>query len=157
MLQSFGALLLSLFVFSSCNNEKKDSPVPEKDSIVQSDIVPEKTTVDTDTNGCKIAAGERWSVIKKTCVVLTETGIRMEPKDEKLDKTKPAYLLFSDDRVRVEIILPTQEKAVIIRKTSVENEPEKWSSGPLTLLYTDGIYKLDDEGRLLYESNSQPR
>jgi len=52
----------------------------------------------------------------------------------------------------VEIFLPTQKKAVIIRRKEGSGEPTEWAPGPLTLILKDGVYSLDDEGKLLYQS-----
>ena len=153
MLNSMVSLFFGFLFMTACNNNAATETKKQEDTIpgVNDTIPPAKTTAEVDVNGCKITEGEYWSVVKKACIHLSETGIRMDPKDPKLDKTKPAYLVFSDDRIRVEIILPTQKKPVIIRKTSASNEPEKWSSGPLTLLLAEGMYSLDDEGKLLYQ------
>lgn len=154
MLNSMVALLFGFLFMSACNNNKATTETKKQEDLMgraTDTIPPAKTTAEVDSNGCRIAEGEKWSVVKKACIVLTATGIRMDPKDPLLDKTKPAYLIFSDDRIRVEIMLPTQKKPVIIRKTSASGEPEKWSSGPLTLLLAEGMYSLDDEGKLLYQ------
>lgn len=153
MLNSMVSLVFGFLFMSACNNKAATETKKQEDLMgrVTDTIPPAKTTAEVDSNGCKIGEGEKWSVVKKACILLTATGIKLEPQGPKLDKTKPAYLIFSDDRIRVEIILPTQKKPVIIRKTSATDEPEKWSSGPLTLLLAEGVYSLDDEGKLLYQ------
>ena len=144
--------LLASFILLACNNsttqkeqeEKKDSPVASTDTVPVTKPAPT-----TDENGCKTSEGEAWSVVRKSCVRLADIGIKMQPQ-EAMDKVNPAWLVFSEDKIRVEIMLPTQKKPVIMRNT--EGEPKKWASGPLTLLEVDGVYTLDDEGKVLYRS-----
>lgn len=152
-----------LFLFA-CNNEArtkttaedtnqivaKDNPPPSNDTVPAV-----KVGDDADEHGCKASAGYQWSMIRKECIRLFESGIKMEPKDPALDKTTVAYLLFSDDRVRVEIFLPTQKKSVVIRKSSAVNEPEQWVNGPLGLKLQDGVYSLYDEAKLIYQGASK--
>ncbi len=151
----FLAIVLS---FVSCSNETKTGS--EKTDTVKT--TPGQTPV-TDSisapaianNGeqkCNSSTGEKWSKVLKTCIILVDYT-RIEPKDASLDPAKPAYLVF--DSVRVEIFLPTQENSVIIRKSTKPGEAEMWTSGPLTLRQVDGKYRLEDDGRLLYETKSQ--
>jgi hypothetical protein len=152
-----------MFLLISCNN----SPEKQKDTQdtvtidntkvnVNNDTVPPvKTGGDEDEHGCKPSAGYTWSKIKQQCIRPFEMGVKMDPKDPSLDKTTAAFLVFSDDRVRVEIFLPTQKNSVVIRKTSAAAEPEKWANGPLTLFLDKGVYTLDDEGKILYQGNTK--
>ena len=82
---------------------------------------------------------------------LPKKAIKMDAKDPALDPAKPAYLVFDNEMVRVEIFLPTQEKSVVIRKSSEKDELPVWSSGPLTLTHSNNQYTLDDEGKILYQ------
>lgn len=125
----------------------------ESTNTVTGDTIPgNKSPVGTtDENGCRISQGEQWSMLKKSCIKLAETDIRLEPKHSSLDRTKPAYLLFSEDKVRVEIFLPTQKKSVVIRKSTDPGNDDKWINGPLTITQTDDSFALYDEGKLLYQ------
>lgn len=157
MLNSIASLLISFMLLSSCNNAANNNE-PQKNndssSMAATDTTkPPQPGSDSDEHGCKPSAGYTWSVVKNNCVRLFESGIKMEPQDPKLDQTTVAYLIFSDDKIRVEIFLPTQKKPVIIRKSSGEGQPAKWANGPLALSETNGIYSLEDEGKLLYRSS----
>jgi hypothetical protein len=125
----------------------------ENTNTVNGDTVPgNKIPAETtDENGCRISQGEQWSMLRKSCIKLAETDIRMEPKQGAPDRSKPAYLLFSEDKVRVEIFLPTQKKTVVIRKSTVAGNDDKWINGPLTITKTDDGFALYDEGKLLYQ------
>lgn len=155
MLRISSILLLCFFAQSACNNEAKTSEnTGAGDTIIteQTDTTPvTKPGSDRDEKGCITSAGYRWSVVKDSCIRIFESGIRLLPKDPSLDQTTAAYIVFSHDRVRVEIFLPTQQKAVIIRRTEGAGEPAKWTSGPLTLTLKEGVYSLEDEGKLLYQ------
>ncbi len=153
MFNSIAPLALIIAIITSCNNSAKTDP---KTIDTAMDVSPDSPITTTpvatstkDAQGCDTAAGERWSVIKKSCIVLANVAIRLEPKDPTFDPTKPAYILF--DSVRVEILLPTQGRPVIMRKTSPDADPPTWSSGPLKLVIANGMYTLDDEGKILYQ------
>lgn len=157
MFNSIASLLVSFLFLSSCNNATRTDEQAKKDNLqtASRDTVPViKPTTLVDEHGCKTADGEIWSIVRNSCIRLTETGIKLDPGEATLDKTKPAYLVFTDDKVRVEIFLPTQKKPVIIRKSSGEGESPKWANGPLTLSESGGIYTLDDEGKILYRGTA---
>jgi len=154
MFNSIASLLFSFLFLSACNNAAKTEP-SKKDTLqtVSNDTVPvTKLSAQADEHGCKTTDGETWSIVRNSCIHLSDIGIKLEPQEAELDKTNPAWLVFTDDKVRVEIFLPTQKKSVIIRKSSPEGEPKKWANGPLTISETNGIYTLDDEGKILYRS-----
>lgn len=158
MFRTISILAAVVIICSSCNNSSsnnKNQAATKLDSPVSTgiDTTPvDKPGSDRDEKGCIPSAGYRWSVMKDSCIRIFEAGIKMLPKDPALDQTTAAYLVFSKDRVRVEMFLPTQEKAVIIRLKEGIPEPTVWASGPLTLTLKDGVYLLDDEGKLLYQS-----
>lgn len=148
--------VILLFCCFSCNNEKKADAPETPESKIITKVAADTTPVnppgsDRDEKGCIPSAGYRWSVVMGRCIRLFESGIKMLPKDPLLDSTTAAYLVFSADRVRVEIFLPTQAKAVIIRRTGNSGEPAQWASGPLELTLRDAVYTLTDEGKILYQ------
>lgn len=151
-------LLAILFSLFSCSNETKTGAENADTVKTTSDQTPVTDSISTPAASnnaeqkCNSTAGEKWSKILNTCIILVD-HTRIEPKDASLDPSKPAYLVF--DSVRVEIFLPTQENSVIIRKSTKPGEAEMWVSGPLTLRQVDGKYRLEDEGRLLYETNNK--
>jgi hypothetical protein len=53
--------------------------------------------------------------------------------------------------VRAEIFLPTQVSSMIVRKSEEPGEAETWKNGPLRLTHVDGKFRLEDEGKLLYQ------
>lgn len=156
MFNSIASLVISIIFLNACNNAAKTEPT-EKDNMRENstDTIPVKPGSDRDEHGCIPSAGYTWSIVRNECVRLWETGIKMEPQDPKLDKSTAAYLVFTDDRIRVEIFLPTQKKPVIIRRSSAEGEPAKWENGPLALSESNGVYELRDEGKLLYKTGSK--
>ena len=154
MFNSITSLFISFLFLGACNNAAKTDEPAKKDNLrtVLSDTVPvTKPSAQLDEHGCKTADGETWSIVRSSCIRLTETGIKMEPQEAATDKTNAAWIVFTDDKSRVEIFLPTQKKPVIIRKSSAEGEALKWANGPLALAESNGIYTLDDEGRVLYK------
>ena len=157
MFNSIASLLFSFLFLSACNNAAKTDEPAKKNNLqtVSNDTVPvTKPATNTDEHGCKTADGETWSIARNSCIHLSEAGIKLDPQEAALDKTKPAYLVFTDDNVRVEIFLHTQKRSVIILKISAEVQPPKWANGPLTVSESNGIYSLDDEGKILYKGTS---
>ena len=157
MFNSIASLLFSFFFLSACNNAAKTEDPAKKDNLqtVSNDTIPvTKPAAQVDEHGCKTTDGESWSIVRKSCIHLSDIGIKLEPQEAALDKTNPAWIVFTDDKVKVEIFLPTQKKPVIIRKSSAEGEPLKWANGPLTLSESNDIFTLDDEGIILYKSAS---
>lgn len=159
MFRSAAVLVIGLVLFTACNNEAKTSndisPAEDTMTTQPADTTPVTLSGgDRDEKGCITSAGYRWSVMKDTCIRIFEAGIKMMPKDPSLDQSTAAFLVFSKDRVKVEIFLPGQKKAVIIRrKVEGTDEPTEWASGPLTLIFKDGVYSLNDEGKLLYQGS----
>jgi hypothetical protein len=155
MFNSIASLFISFFFLSACNNAAKTEPA-KKDNLQTSsnDTVPvTKPAIIADEHGCKTESGETWSIVRNSCIRLSDIGIKLDPQEAALDKTNPAWLVFTDDKVRVEIFLPAQKRPVIIRKSSGEGEPAKWANGPLTVSESNGIYTLDDEGKILYRGS----
>jgi hypothetical protein len=146
MLQSFTPILIFFAIITACNNEAKTED-KETDTTRTTVVEPNNTTTtpSVDEQGCDKSLGQRYSKVTKGCVLLIDL-VTLQPKEPKLDATKPAHLVF--DSVRVEIFLPTQENSVVIRKTT--SNPDVWENGPLKLTKTATGYRLEDEGKLLY-------
>ena len=153
MFNSIASLLISFLFLCACNNAAKTES-EKKDNLqtVSNDTVPvTKPAIDVDEHGCKTVNGETWSVVRDSCIRLIETGIKLDPQDTALDKTKPAYLVFTDDKIKVEIFLPAQKRTIIIRKSSGKGDPAKWANGPLSVSESNGLYTLEDEGKIVYQ------
>ncbi|MGH2553913.1 MAG: hypothetical protein ACRDEB_09355 [Chitinophagaceae bacterium] len=148
--------MISVMLLSGCNNSSRTDPAENNNSLtIARDTVPKiKTETVPDEHGCLTTTGETWSIVRKSCIRLADIGIKMEPQDPALDKTKVAFLVFTDDKLRVEIFLPTQKNTVIIRRSSAEGEPGRWANGPLSLSESNGTYSLGDEGKLLYQGTT---
>ena len=124
MFNSITSLVISSLFLTACNNGANTEPTKKDNSVTAAkDTVPAIKPGDTDEHGCKTTTGEIWSIVRNSCILLADAGIKMNPQDPALDKTKLAWLVFSDDKIRVEIFLPTQTRPVIIRKNSGKLNP----------------------------------
>ncbi len=160
MFKSLAPLFAAFAFLLACNNDsktetkKQDTTTSPDNTATTNDTVPKTNpNIVPDEHGCLVDAGERWSLIKKSCVNLPAKAFKAEPKDPALDPAKPAYFLF--DSVRVELFLPTQVRSVVIRRSSAEGEPPVWANGPLKLTLADDTYTLYDEEKILYQVKKQ--
>jgi hypothetical protein len=150
---NLNGLLFAFLLFSACNSESKtdttDKDAQATNSTDTNSVVQTTPTANPDpTNfeqGCDKSIGQRYSKVTKTCVLLIDLAT-LQPKDPKLDASKPTYLVFGTDAV--EIFLPTQENSIVIRKT--KSNPDIWENGPLKLSRTTTGFRLEDEGKLIY-------
>lgn len=115
----FCIILLS---FISCNNIlKKNADNSLNDSIVRE----YKVGNDQDDNGCTRSAGYTWSVLMNECIRLFESGYRLKSVDKSSDEAIiSAFVIFNNDKDKVELFLPYQEGGVILDKkndTTFEN------------------------------------
>lgn len=92
------------------------------------------------------AEGYLMSKIRKGCVMISEMTILPALTDG--SAASPAYLLFEDERV--EVFLPTQPNSFVMRRDP--GEKSSWTNGPLSLHEEGGIYRLEDDGKVLYQS-----
>jgi hypothetical protein len=145
-------LILGVLI-SSCNNSQKSDPA-KNDSDTSSAASPLPAAdppgveMGDPESRCNTARGLRYSKLVKDCVVLVDLAT-LQPMDASAGANRTAHLIF--DSVRVEIFLPTQASSVILRKSEEPGEAETWKNGPLRLTHADGKFRLEDDGKLLYE------
>jgi hypothetical protein len=144
-------LLVFYLAIQACNGTtSSESPSPaDPDSSTAPPPPPTNPpgvdVQDPNDQNCNTAQGMKWSRLAKDCVILADL-VALQPVS---GPTGAAYLVF--DSVRVEIFLPTQANSVIIRKSEEPGEAETWKNGPLKLTQADGKYRLEDEGKLIYQ------
>jgi hypothetical protein len=75
---------------------------------------PVKVGGDKDAHGCIGSAGYTWSEMKGECIRLFEAGIRLNPKDDALDQTQSAFVVFKSATVYKsgELYLPGNQVAI---------------------------------------------
>jgi hypothetical protein len=110
---------------------------------------------DKDEHGCIGSAGYIYSAIKNSCVRLFESGIRLDPKDETLDKTQSAFVLFKSqtEYQTGELYLPGQKVPTILAF-----KEGKWSDqdGKFVLFESGKEMFLVGEGNILLYATAEP-
>jgi hypothetical protein len=149
----FNALACCILLFlSACSETPKPtaaSPEVTKDSEKE---VPMPGS-DKDEHGCKGSAGYQWSVVKKECIRVFESGIRLDPKAAQLDKTTSAFVVFKSDNddAIAEIFLPNSKETTLLKKVA-DQGAGTWKSETLSLSQWKGMYTLSDKAnQTLYQ------
>ena len=112
-----GTVVLVMFILMSCGSldTKNDKKTSELENL---DIV----GGDRDEYGCIGSAGYTWSQILQDCIRVWETGLRLNPIDDK--QSTSAFVVFNSERSKLELFLPTQSSTIILFKS----ENEKYSA-----------------------------
>ncbi len=87
----------------------------------------ENVGVATDEHDCNAAAGYMWSEVKKECIRIFETGIRMNSCLDK-NATTSAFLVFSPDSLQVELFLPEDTIHPVLVYQSMQDGEYIWAS-----------------------------
>lgn len=109
---------------------------------------------DVDKHGCRPSAGYQWSSIKKECIRIFETGLRLNPKAKNLDQTVSAFVVFKSEveRDNVEIFVPNGKTSIILKKVKGA-KVDTWKNIGYILKLNKGKYQLTNaKSVLLYES-----
>jgi hypothetical protein len=106
-------ILLFVAIFASCNNSKTSSNINSDALVVNTD-----TTLivgnDSNEHGCKASAGYIWSVLKKTCVRIFESGSKFEAAGENKDSTMAAYIIINENKDSAEVFLPNSKPFIAL-------------------------------------------
>ncbi|MBX3252656.1 MAG: hypothetical protein KF862_00840 [Chitinophagaceae bacterium] len=107
-------LSLGFFALTACNNPESSSSENAENQAAtgQPTVGGEK-----DEHGCLAAAGESWSEIKQGCVQISDIGQRLNPVEvAKGDATISAFVLFNDDKSKLELFLSNEKETIILDK-----------------------------------------
>ncbi|MGL4333183.1 MAG: hypothetical protein ACRCZQ_02360 [Bacteroidales bacterium] len=77
---------------------------------------------DKDKHGCLTSAGYTWSEVRKDCIRLFESGIRMNPVADSSEYVTSGFIIFANDSSAVELYLPSEKSSEILTKTGKEYE-----------------------------------
>lgn len=129
-------LALVFLALMACNDKKGNTM---ENTEGQS---PERPLIggDRDEQGCLTAAGETWSRIKQDCVRIFTIGQRLNPVQTEVEAVISAFVLFSEDRSKLELFLPDQRETIILDRDG-EGSYQKgpWTFDPKdSVLYRDG-------------------
>ncbi len=149
MRQFFVSLLCVVIV--SCNSTQKTEPSAVENADTSqpsppSSLPPNAEISKPDQATCDTTKGLKWSKVLNGCVILIDL-VTLHPVDPSYDPNKTAHLAF--DSTRVEIFLPTQASSIVIRKS--RDGSAVWENGPLKLIQASGKFRLEDEGKPIYQ------
>ncbi|MGG5507716.1 MULTISPECIES: hypothetical protein [unclassified Myroides] len=134
-------LLFGVLVFVACKNTTKNTPTSTDQEVqVKEEQVENSPRIGGDKNdkGCLVAAGETWSELRQKCLRLFEEGMRLNPVHKDSAAVISAFVLFNDDKSKVELFLPEESSKTLILD-------RKDTTG-----YGDATYRFDAAEGTLY-------
>lgn len=129
------SLSVGLLVLSACTGAKNKSEAGggNNPSTVEQQTVGGKK----DDHGCLTAAGETWSELKQYCIQVFNTAQRLNTVATNTNEAViSAFVLFDDDKSKVEVFLPNSEETIILSKGSddtYQNETIKFTAKDASL------------------------
>ena len=111
------------------------------------EVIPPLVGGDIDENGCKPSAGYTFSKIKNDCVRLFEQEIRLKEVEPKQLYSSYATIIFSDDKRKAEIFVPTLESSIILIR---KGRKLSWKGNNFKLLKAKN-YILKKANKVIYQ------
>ena len=111
-------VLVFLFImFFSCKDT--DAVIVASDSQ-EKEIDNTIVGANTDSRGCLTTAGYTWSKLKKDCIRLFNSAIRLYPKTNPAtqDALLVSYLILSDDGMEAEVFIPNHDQSLVLIRTN---------------------------------------
>lgn len=96
-----------------------------------------KTECNTDEHGSLLSFGYVWSSIKNSSVKLSETATRLNPIEVKNKEKGSAYIIFSNDKSKAELFLPTSTNSFLLTRKGTEGN-YIWTNDEFELLVWKG-------------------
>jgi hypothetical protein len=135
------AILFSILIGLSFSCAKK---VSQEKQTTKEEVKPTVVGGDSDTHGCKASAGYTWSILKKECVRLFESGTKLAHAEDGKRYTSVSYVIFEGDKA--ELFLDTQKESIILERKS---EGDSWVKDDFQLIQWKG-YVLKKSGKIIY-------
>ncbi len=113
---------------------------------------------DKDAHGCIGSAGYNYSHVRKVCVRLFETGIRLDPVKKSGSAVISAFAVFanSDNEGAAEIFLPHAKGSILLPQVK-SNGAGLWRNGQYKLEQWKGMMTLSTrKGATLYQGPVAP-
>ena len=103
--------------------------------------------------------GNMWSEVRKDCIRIFETGIRMDSQTDK-NATSSAFLVFSPDSLQVELFLPEEEIQPVLDRRSLPKGGYAWNQeddDTYNVTKEDDTWIISRRGIILYTSVSNAK
>lgn len=113
-------ILFNFLVFSviSCDKIFKEREVVNEEDSKKREYL---LGGDKDENGCISSAGYVWSALKNDCIRVFEVGYRLNPIQKSAeDSVLSAFVIFNDNKDKVELFIPTESKSIILDKEDTD-------------------------------------
>ena len=150
---------LSSSHFASMENEKLIIEGNDGKTVLIYEPYVKEVGVAMDEHGCNAAAGYMWSEVKKDCIRIFETGIRMNSQTDK-NATSSAFLVFSPDSLQVELFLPEEDIQPVLDRRSLPKGGYAWNQeddDTYNVTKEDDIWVISRRGVVLYTSVSDAK
>lgn len=114
---------------------------------------------DKNEHGCIGSAGYTWSEVRKECIRLFESGIRVKSiKDD-----QSAFIVFSKDSTLAELFLPSGVKAEILERRTLPTGKYVWNKkddDTPNIKFDKGKWTISRRNKLIYRQevikNNEP-
>ena len=145
--------------FASMENERLIIEGNDGKTVLIYEPYVKEVGVAMDEHGCNAAAGYMWSEVKKDCIRIFETGIRMNSQTDK-NATSSAFLVFSPDSLQVELFLPEEDIQPVLDRRSLPKGGYAWNQeddDTYNVTKEDDIWVISRRGVVLYTSVSDAK
>ena len=140
-------LALGVILFAGCNNAQQSKSAEKTDSLAKEETP--SIGGDKDEHGCLVGAGQTWSEVKQGCIQVFNVGTRLNPVDVKEgDAIISAFVVANDDKSKMELFLPDDNKTTIILDKTENNTYQKDTykyDADKSDLYVNGTVKYKGE------------
>lgn len=113
------------------------------------EVTPPLVGGDVDKHGCKPSAGYTFSTIKNDCIRLFEQEIQLKEIDTTQSYSTFVAVIFSDDKRKAEIFIPTIESSLILIR---KGRRLKWKGYSFELSKAKD-YVLKKTNKVIYRGN----
>ena len=137
-------LIISACTLTACNGTKTSAT---EEKLITPTIVGN----DADKHGCKASAGYTWSVLKKDCIKIWETGIQLSQIENNDSYKTNATIIVSDDKSKVELFIATEKDGSILLNQSVSN-PSNYEAKDYSLSNTNDKWLLKKGDKAIYKN-----
>jgi hypothetical protein len=147
-------ILFSIFILiAACgDNKNASSTTAAADTLV---TAPSIVGNDADAHGCKASAGYSYSEIRKDCIRIFETGLKLSAANKNVDSTMAAFIVFISDKNAtgatdsLELFIPNQQPVIILKETA--SKSNAWKNENYTVnAETAGFNIQNNKGEVLY-------
>lgn len=109
---------------------------------------------DKDEHGCLASAGYTWSEVRKDCIRLFESGIRVEAAEG----SGAAYIVFSPDSLQAELFFSDDSPQDLLDRRSLPDGGYAWNQeddDTKNVRFTDGIWTISQRNQVIYQQDKK--